>query len=362
MEAWRERALNAAAAIQERSKPLLEKGMKATQSTIAAIKESETVQSMQQSYSSWREREGSSDSEGLPATATKAVDVPPPWSVFGLPLSSLPLTNYAPTLMHRCIEHIALTGSTEQEGIYRLSGGASMVRTLRYSFGSIGSGKEDPGPVALTVDPNASASVLKAFLRELSEPILTTSLLPYFTAIPITPSEDGKASALTLSQLSAFIGKLPLVHYATLRLLLLHLFDVSRNEPVNKMGVSNLAVVFSPSTLIGGDLLKVLIANANLLCKPPSVFEFQLTSHELLTLDSAFCSCVHITIVNIAFDTVIVSWKHKKGTTSPTSVKALRLSKQSIINNRTYLNWPPNSTSISYYFGRRGRRLITSCE
>ena len=60
------------------------------------------------------------------------------------------------------------------EGIYRISGVKSKVQALKDSY--------NRGlPVTLHEhEPNVVASLLKQFLRELPEPVLTTELLPKF--------------------------------------------------------------------------------------------------------------------------------------------------------------------------------------
>ena len=60
------------------------------------------------------------------------------------------------------------------EGIYRISGVKSKVQHLKDSYNS-------GEPVYLEEhEPNIVAGVLKQFLRELPEPILTTALVPKF--------------------------------------------------------------------------------------------------------------------------------------------------------------------------------------
>ncbi|KIK67483.1 hypothetical protein GYMLUDRAFT_69665 [Collybiopsis luxurians FD-317 M1] len=85
-----------------------------------------------------------------------------------------------PALVVRCAQHLLLWGVGE-EGLFRVSGRPSHVSKLRQEFdtGADFNLKEcSPGEL----DPHAVASVFKAFLRELPEPLLTHSLLPYFDA------------------------------------------------------------------------------------------------------------------------------------------------------------------------------------
>lgn len=67
-----------------------------------------------------------------------------------------------------------ITGLT-CEGIYRISGVKSKVQSLREAY--------NRGAVSVYLhehEPNVVASLLKLYLRELPEPVLTTELMPKF--------------------------------------------------------------------------------------------------------------------------------------------------------------------------------------
>ncbi|KAF9268654.1 RhoGAP-domain-containing protein [Marasmius fiardii PR-910] len=85
-----------------------------------------------------------------------------------------------PALVVRCAQHLLVWG-VHEEGLFRVNGRPSHVSRLRHEFdsGADYDMKEcSPGEL----DPHAVASIFKAFLRELPEPILTHSLIPYFEA------------------------------------------------------------------------------------------------------------------------------------------------------------------------------------
>ncbi|GAW00532.1 hypothetical protein LENED_002059 [Lentinula edodes] len=80
----------------------------------------------------------------------------------------------------RCAQHLLLWGVGE-EGLFRVNGRPSHVAKLRHEFDTGADyNLQECSPGEL--DPHAVASIFKAFLRELPEPILTHSLLPYFEA------------------------------------------------------------------------------------------------------------------------------------------------------------------------------------
>ncbi|KAJ3748681.1 RhoGAP-domain-containing protein [Lentinula detonsa] len=89
-------------------------------------------------------------------------------------------TRQLPALVVRCAQHLLLWGVGE-EGLFRVNGRPSHVSKLRHEFDTGADyNLQECSPGEL--DPHAVASIFKAFLRELPEPILTHALLPYFEA------------------------------------------------------------------------------------------------------------------------------------------------------------------------------------
>ena len=60
------------------------------------------------------------------------------------------------------------------EGIYRVSGVKSKVQSLKEAY------NRAPSVYLLDHEPNVVASLLKLYVRELPEPVLTTTLTPVF--------------------------------------------------------------------------------------------------------------------------------------------------------------------------------------
>ncbi|KAJ3897376.1 Rho GTPase activation protein [Lentinula edodes] len=89
-------------------------------------------------------------------------------------------TRRLPALVVRCAQHLLLWGVGE-EGLFRVNGRPSHVAKLHHEFDTGADyNLQECSPGEL--DPHAVASIFKAFLRKLPEPILTYSLLPYFEA------------------------------------------------------------------------------------------------------------------------------------------------------------------------------------
>ncbi|KAF8198130.1 hypothetical protein BJ912DRAFT_58547 [Pholiota molesta] len=80
----------------------------------------------------------------------------------------------------RCAQHLLLWG-VQEEGLFRINGRPAHVAKLRSEFDS-GADYDMTECSPGDLDPHAVASVFKAYLRELPEPILTKKLQPLFDA------------------------------------------------------------------------------------------------------------------------------------------------------------------------------------
>jgi hypothetical protein len=131
------------------------------------------------------------------------------------------------------------------KGLYRVSGVKSKVEKLCQSF------ENGADLVDLTdIHPNVVANVLKLYLRQLPEALLTSRLYPDFIRVArewTGPSAD--TSAPGVEELNELVHKLPRHHYATLAFLMHHLKRVSGECESNNMPASNLGIVFGPTLL-----------------------------------------------------------------------------------------------------------------
>lgn len=92
-------------------------------------------------------------------------------------------------------------------------------------------------------DVHVIASVLKSYLRELPEPLLTYELYDKLIDAAKIPSEERRLDAI-----SEVLGELPITNYDNLRYLIKFLSELPKN-PKNKMTSSNIAIVIAPNLL-----------------------------------------------------------------------------------------------------------------
>lgn len=160
--------------------------------------------------------------------------------VFGIPLASL-LTGECkiPVVLDRLITTIEMHG-LYTEGIYRKSGVNSKVRELKTRME-----ESDQDEVNFEdYQMHVLASVLKGFLREMPEPLLTFDCYEDFLrAASLTEQQD------RIATLFEILKKLPKSNFDLMERLIFHLARVALHEDVNRMNSSALAIVFAPCIL-----------------------------------------------------------------------------------------------------------------
>ncbi|XP_063466315.1 protein FAM13A isoform X3 [Symphalangus syndactylus] len=160
--------------------------------------------------------------------------------LFGVSLQELQrqgLTeNGIPAVVWNIVEYLTQHGLT-QEGLFRVNGNVKVVEQLRLKF-------ESGVPVELGKDGDvcSAASLLKLFLRELPDSLITSALQPRFIQL----FQDGR-NDVQENSLRDLIKELPDTHYCLLKYLCQFLTKVAKHHVQNRMNVHNLATVFGPN-------------------------------------------------------------------------------------------------------------------
>lgn len=94
------------------------------------------------------------------------------------------------------------------------------------------------------INVNVISSVLKAYLQELPEPLLTFRLYDTFLAAAKHVTERERLEAIWDA-----IHRLPNENFKNLRYVIKFLAALSKNQSTNKMSPSNLAIVMAPNLL-----------------------------------------------------------------------------------------------------------------
>lgn len=147
-----------------------------------------------------------------------------------------------PLIVSKCIQFMEHPRCLATPGIYRLSAKYSRVQELTSMI------EQDEARFTFDAEREEAvmvASILKLYLRQLPEPVMT---MRWEERIKYTHERDEHIrSGFTFFK--SRIRRMPPIHQATLRALLMHLATVAAHADKNKMTVANLAVIFSPVIL-----------------------------------------------------------------------------------------------------------------
>ncbi|XP_023695583.1 rho GTPase-activating protein 1 [Paramormyrops kingsleyae] len=177
---------------------------------------------------------------------------PLPHQQFGVPLSLLSERNAdkegIPLVMQETVAFLKECG-LQIEGIFRRAANVTLVKSIqnRYNSGEVVDLHE-------LADVHLAAVILKTFLRELPEPILTYQL--YNDVVNFSNVENSSQASVICDLLKT----LPKENYTALKFLIQFLVQVSAQSEVNKMNNMNLAVVFGPNLMWGRDAAMTLSA------------------------------------------------------------------------------------------------------
>ena len=180
--------------------------------------------------------------------------------VFGVPLAEaaeysqpVGVNICIPSPVYRCIEYLESNNAASEEGIFRLSGSNTVIRHLKERFNS----EKDINLVEGTyVDVHAVASLLKLYLRELPETILTKELHLDFQKVMEVEDKNKRIAAVNL-----LIHKLPEANREVLVALSSYLIKVVSNCEINRMTLKNVGIVFTPSLNMPHTLVLLFITD-----------------------------------------------------------------------------------------------------
>ncbi|KXL50538.1 hypothetical protein M433DRAFT_61717 [Acidomyces richmondensis BFW] len=192
-------------------------------------------------------------------------------AVFGVPLAEAvefahpadAPTTELPAVVYRCIEYLVAKHAIAEEGIFRLSGSNTVIKSLKDRF-------NQEGDVNLAAeehyyDIHAVASLLKLYLRELPASILTRELhLEFLSCLEMHGRETEKMAAL-----NRLVNRLPRPNRALLKALSEFLGSIVNNADVNKMNVRNVGIVFAPTLNVPAPLISSFVEDQAIIFGPP---------------------------------------------------------------------------------------------
>jgi len=151
-----------------------------------------------------------------------------------------------PVVVRECIDYIEEDGLTV-EGIYRSSGVKSKVTKLRTAYNS-------RQTVNLAgSEPSVVASLLKLFLRELPDPVLTHRLAGRAEEVAKMKGFQERREGMR-----SLLRELPDCNRMLVQWVFVHMGHVIAKEKVNKMTLQNVSIVLSPTMQISHRVLNCI--------------------------------------------------------------------------------------------------------
>ncbi|GMT28295.1 hypothetical protein PFISCL1PPCAC_19592 [Pristionchus fissidentatus] len=157
---------------------------------------------------------------------------------FGAPLSSIAEDDSGvPVLLSRLLVAIEVRGLFT-EGIYRKSGSIAQIRQARVQMDAAQDGEGVPID---DMQIHVLTTLVKSFLRELPDPIMTFDLYENFLNV-----SEVEETAERIRCLTVMVDLLPKHNKCVLDRLIYHMARVAHQDSVNRMNAHNLALIFGP--------------------------------------------------------------------------------------------------------------------
>lgn len=163
-----------------------------------------------------------------------------------------------------CIDFLQESQELINESVYKGEPLKSKLQHLKKLYNN----RESNGFADL--DVQSAAGLLKMFLKELPEPILTTDLISQFEEA--SANSDVQAQE---TQLKELVEQLPKVNQVLLKWISLHLDAVTEREKVHKINAQSLSMLLSPTLQMSHRLFVTILCHCRSLF-PPSAAGSQL--------------------------------------------------------------------------------------
>lgn len=189
-------------------------------------------------------------------------EAPTSQSVFGMPLAEAvkhtgmsmdSAPSPVPVVIKRCIEFLDQPSVASEEGLYRVNGSMSAIKSLQDKFTASGDVDFVETQPSGNLDAHTVAGLLKMYFRALPENLCGDTLPDAMLALQ-SDSQDDRLCALT-----SVLDSLPPENYAVLCVLCKHLHNVYSFEHANKMTLQNLSIVFSATLDLPTELVLTLL-------------------------------------------------------------------------------------------------------
>lgn len=156
-----------------------------------------------------------------------------------------------PLVVRDCIDFLQENLGSDQ--LYKTEGVKTRIQNLKRCY-------NNRDPITDEMDVATASSLLKSFISDLPEPILTTELIARFEEVSASPDVTTQAKEFSL-----LIDQLPKANQVLLAWTTRHLSAVINHGKSNKLNAQSLAVLLSPILQMSHRLLITLLCHADLL-------------------------------------------------------------------------------------------------
>uniref|UniRef100_G1DFV4 RalA-binding protein 1 n=1 Tax=Capra hircus TaxID=9925 RepID=G1DFV4_CAPHI len=201
----------------------------------------------------WKEKK--KKKKPIQETEVPQLDAPSLRPIFGVPRAGAVERTMMcdgvrlPAVFRECVDYAEKHGM-KCEGIYRVSGIKSKGDELKAAY------DREEAPNLEEYEPNTVASLLKQYLRDLPENLLTKELLPRFEGACGRSSEAEK-----VQEFQRLLEEPPECSRLLISWLIVHMDHVIAKELETKMNIQNISIVLSPTVQISNRVLYVFFTH-----------------------------------------------------------------------------------------------------
>ncbi|KAL9698684.1 hypothetical protein quinque_002125 [Culex quinquefasciatus] len=156
-----------------------------------------------------------------------------------------------PLVVRDCIDYLQEHG-LQSDQIYKVEAVKTKLQQLKKTYNN------RDGSFVNDFDVSTACGLLKLFLRELPEPILTTDLSTRFEV-----ADSHSQVSQQEQELLGLVEQLPNCNRVLLAWVILHLDAVTQNEACTKMNAQNIAMLLSPTLQMSHRLFVALLCHCN---------------------------------------------------------------------------------------------------
>ncbi|XP_041130466.1 arf-GAP with Rho-GAP domain, ANK repeat and PH domain-containing protein 2 [Polyodon spathula] len=221
--------------------------------------------------------------------------------------------NDTPIIVDSCIAFVTQYGLC-YEGIYQKNGNPALVAQLLEKF------RKDARNVKLRAGQHQLedvTDVLKCFLFEMDDALLTKELYPYWISVLDVENKKGRIEKYT-----TFIRTLPRVNRATLSALIGHLYRVQKCSNMNQMCTHKLALVFSSCLFqTEGQTSQEVTVIEDLINNYAELFDVNEYQVKQMEIENSFITKLKDTLYSQAGDIIIEVYLERKDTEHCLNIK-----------------------------------------